>query len=194
MRDIEIIIQQQIEAVQAEGQDDPVLREVQKILYSTEVCHELSRINVALSLPVICRRALRFQSRLSTKKRPSNAYHITRTRTREVYTPATSQRISHLVIHLLPCAPTRRQDASCPQCDAVPVCAPDVSRTTFPFIPLTCSSQFSFTAATSSLCHRVHNVISSDRIVALSCWYLTIRLRLVHIMVPTCHRRRPLEV
>ncbi|KAI0747498.1 calponin homology domain-containing protein [Fomes fomentarius] len=36
LRDIEIIIQQQLEAVQAEGQDDPVLREVQKILYSTE--------------------------------------------------------------------------------------------------------------------------------------------------------------
>ncbi|KAI0691145.1 calponin homology domain-containing protein [Cerioporus squamosus] len=36
LRDIEIIVQQQLEALQVEGQDDPVLREIQKILYSTE--------------------------------------------------------------------------------------------------------------------------------------------------------------
>lgn len=37
LRDIEIIVQQQMEALQAEDKDDPLLREVQKILYSTEV-------------------------------------------------------------------------------------------------------------------------------------------------------------
>ena len=37
LRDIEIIIQQQLETLQAEDRDDPILRDVQKILYSTEV-------------------------------------------------------------------------------------------------------------------------------------------------------------
>lgn len=37
LRDIEIIVQQQIEALEADGKDDPLLRDVQKILYSTEV-------------------------------------------------------------------------------------------------------------------------------------------------------------
>ncbi|TBU55779.1 microtubule binding protein [Dichomitus squalens] len=36
LRDIEIIVQQQLETLQAEDRDDPILREVQKILYSTE--------------------------------------------------------------------------------------------------------------------------------------------------------------
>ncbi|KAI0738838.1 calponin homology domain-containing protein [Daedaleopsis nitida] len=36
LRDIEIIVQQQMEALLAEDKDDPILREVQKILYSTE--------------------------------------------------------------------------------------------------------------------------------------------------------------
>ncbi|PCH40456.1 hypothetical protein WOLCODRAFT_24114 [Wolfiporia cocos MD-104 SS10] len=36
LRDIEIIVQQQLEALEAEGKDDPLLRDVQKILYSTE--------------------------------------------------------------------------------------------------------------------------------------------------------------
>ncbi|KAI0687052.1 calponin homology domain-containing protein [Earliella scabrosa] len=36
LRDIEIIIQQQLETLEAEGKDDPLLRDVQKILYSTE--------------------------------------------------------------------------------------------------------------------------------------------------------------
>ena len=37
LRDIEIIIQQQLETLETEGKDDPLLRDVQKILYSTEV-------------------------------------------------------------------------------------------------------------------------------------------------------------
>ena len=38
LRDIEILVQQQLEVLQAEDKDDPVLRDIQKILYSTEVC------------------------------------------------------------------------------------------------------------------------------------------------------------
>ena len=37
LRDIEILVQQQLETLQAEEKDDPLLREIQKILYSTEV-------------------------------------------------------------------------------------------------------------------------------------------------------------
>ncbi|KAH8082446.1 calponin homology domain-containing protein [Cristinia sonorae] len=36
LRDIEILVQQQVEALEAEGKDDPLLRDIQKILYSTE--------------------------------------------------------------------------------------------------------------------------------------------------------------
>ncbi|KAF7968142.1 hypothetical protein HWV62_29953 [Athelia sp. TMB] len=36
LRDIEILAQQQVEALEAEGKDDETLREIQKILYSTE--------------------------------------------------------------------------------------------------------------------------------------------------------------
>ncbi|KAI0698103.1 calponin homology domain-containing protein [Cytidiella melzeri] len=36
LRDIEILAQQQMEVLESEGKDDPVLREIQKILYSTE--------------------------------------------------------------------------------------------------------------------------------------------------------------
>ncbi|GBE85460.1 Microtubule integrity protein [Sparassis crispa] len=36
LRDIEIIVGQQLETLEAEGKDDPLLRDVQKILYSTE--------------------------------------------------------------------------------------------------------------------------------------------------------------
>ncbi|KAM5541201.1 hypothetical protein V8D89_005130 [Ganoderma adspersum] len=36
LRDIEILVQQQLETLQAEEKDDPLLREIQKILYSTE--------------------------------------------------------------------------------------------------------------------------------------------------------------
>lgn len=39
LRDIEILAQQQIEVLEADGKDDETLREIQKILYSTEVCH-----------------------------------------------------------------------------------------------------------------------------------------------------------
>jgi RP/EB family microtubule-associated protein len=38
LRDIEILVQQQFEALEAIGKDDETLREIQKILYSTEVC------------------------------------------------------------------------------------------------------------------------------------------------------------
>jgi hypothetical protein len=37
LRDIEILTQQQMEHLESEGQDDVTLREIQKILYSTEV-------------------------------------------------------------------------------------------------------------------------------------------------------------
>jgi RP/EB family microtubule-associated protein len=37
LRDIEIIVQQQLEVLEAEGKDDDTLKDVQKILYSTEV-------------------------------------------------------------------------------------------------------------------------------------------------------------
>lgn len=32
------MVQQQLEVVEAEGKEDPTLRDIQKILYSTEVC------------------------------------------------------------------------------------------------------------------------------------------------------------
>lgn len=37
LRDIEILVQQQLEVLESEGKDDPVFRDIQKILYSTEV-------------------------------------------------------------------------------------------------------------------------------------------------------------
>lgn len=37
LRDIEILVQQQVEVLEGEGKDDNTLREIQKILYSTEV-------------------------------------------------------------------------------------------------------------------------------------------------------------
>ncbi|KIJ40516.1 hypothetical protein M422DRAFT_256478 [Sphaerobolus stellatus SS14] len=37
LRDIEILAQTQVEILEAEGKDDETLREIQKILYSTEV-------------------------------------------------------------------------------------------------------------------------------------------------------------
>jgi RP/EB family microtubule-associated protein len=37
LRDIEILVQQQVEVLEADGKDDFTLREIQKILYSTEV-------------------------------------------------------------------------------------------------------------------------------------------------------------
>ncbi|KAG5651459.1 hypothetical protein H0H81_008595 [Sphagnurus paluster] len=37
LRDIEILVQQQIEVLEGEGKDDQTLRDIQKILYSTEV-------------------------------------------------------------------------------------------------------------------------------------------------------------
>ena len=37
LRDIEILVQQQLEVLQAEDKDDVTLRDIQKILYSTEV-------------------------------------------------------------------------------------------------------------------------------------------------------------
>ncbi|KZT12240.1 microtubule binding protein [Laetiporus sulphureus 93-53] len=36
LRDIEILVQQQLETLEQEGKDDPLLRDIQKILYSTE--------------------------------------------------------------------------------------------------------------------------------------------------------------
>jgi len=40
LRDIEILAQQQIETLEADGKDDETLREIQKILYSTEASQE----------------------------------------------------------------------------------------------------------------------------------------------------------
>lgn len=37
LRDIEILVQQQMEVLEADGKDDQTLRDIQKILYSTEV-------------------------------------------------------------------------------------------------------------------------------------------------------------
>lgn len=37
LRDIEILVQQQLEVLEGAGSDDETLREIQKILYSTEV-------------------------------------------------------------------------------------------------------------------------------------------------------------
>ena len=37
LRDIEILVQQQLETLEGEGKDDVTLRDIQKILYSTEV-------------------------------------------------------------------------------------------------------------------------------------------------------------
>ena len=38
LRDIEILVQAQLEVLEGGGTDDETLREIQKILYSTEVC------------------------------------------------------------------------------------------------------------------------------------------------------------
>ena len=37
LRDIEILVQQQMEELEKAGKEDEVLKEIQKILYSTEV-------------------------------------------------------------------------------------------------------------------------------------------------------------
>jgi microtubule-associated protein, RP/EB family len=42
LRDIEILVQSQLDVLEAEGKEDEVLKEIQKILYSTEVGHLLS--------------------------------------------------------------------------------------------------------------------------------------------------------
>jgi hypothetical protein len=39
LRDIEILVQQQAEDLAKDGKEDATLSEIQKILYSTEVCH-----------------------------------------------------------------------------------------------------------------------------------------------------------
>lgn len=41
LRDIEILVQQQMETLESQGKDDETLKEIQKILYSTEVGHHL---------------------------------------------------------------------------------------------------------------------------------------------------------
>ncbi|OJT02164.1 Protein BIM1 [Trametes pubescens] len=46
LRDIEILVQQQMEVLQAEDKDDPVLRDIQKILYSTEDGFEVPEAGV----------------------------------------------------------------------------------------------------------------------------------------------------
>ncbi|KAJ7111459.1 calponin homology domain-containing protein [Mycena epipterygia] len=44
LRDIEILVQQKMELLEGAGQDDETLRDIQKILYSTEVCSVLSTV------------------------------------------------------------------------------------------------------------------------------------------------------
>ena len=41
LRDIEILVQAQLEPLEAEGKDDETLRAIQQILYSTEVRHPM---------------------------------------------------------------------------------------------------------------------------------------------------------
>jgi RP/EB family microtubule-associated protein len=48
LRDIEILAQQQIETLEADGKDDETLREIQKILYSTEDGFEVPEGGVAV--------------------------------------------------------------------------------------------------------------------------------------------------
>lgn len=49
LREIEILAQNQMEVLEAEGKDDQVLREIQKILYSTEVCSRFSPLIFAFT-------------------------------------------------------------------------------------------------------------------------------------------------
>ena len=77
MRDIEILVQQQLETLQAEEKDDPLLREIQKILYSTEVRHHPPRFPVIFAHSFIPRRrASRSRRAQSTRKRRSNHRNV----------------------------------------------------------------------------------------------------------------------
>ena len=51
LRDIEILVQQQMEVLEAAGKDDETLREIQKILYSTEVCTLIMVVDRLLIAP-----------------------------------------------------------------------------------------------------------------------------------------------
>ena len=72
LRDIEILVQQQLEVLQAEDKDDVTLRDIQKILYSTEVrdCdrYVLSRADICFRLS---RRASRCRKERSMRRRRS---------------------------------------------------------------------------------------------------------------------------
>lgn len=86
-------MQQQIEVLEGEGKDDVTLRDIQKILYSTEVrplslflsffvtfllfrCNDLT--SLVLSLSWLCRTGLKCQKqgRLSMRKKPFKYFHF----------------------------------------------------------------------------------------------------------------------
>lgn len=71
LRDIEILVQQQLEENEKVQVEDTTLLEIQKILYSTEVCIDPSFLWLSCT-QVRCRKASRFQKagRLWTKKKP----------------------------------------------------------------------------------------------------------------------------
>ena len=72
LRDIEILVQGQLEALEAEGKDDPLLRDIQKILYSTEVRSLLRWLILAIAHCSL-RRASRCRREVPwTKRRRSN--------------------------------------------------------------------------------------------------------------------------
>lgn len=76
LRDIEILVQQQVEALEAAGQDDNTLREIQRILYSTEVITRSPFIPLPLTehLPRMGSRFQKMPPRPlpSRKKKPSS--------------------------------------------------------------------------------------------------------------------------
>jgi EB1-like C-terminal motif len=75
LRDIEILVQQQLEVLEAQGNDDATLRDIQKILYSTEV--RILYNLVTPRLTVAFRRVLRYRKAESpplTKRKPSRVF------------------------------------------------------------------------------------------------------------------------
>jgi len=78
LRDIEILVQQQMEVVEAAGGEDITLKEIQKILYSTEVC-AMSKNYSLYSLSGCFRRdsrSLKPQGKWTRKKPSSRIYHL----------------------------------------------------------------------------------------------------------------------
>ena len=85
LRDIEILVQQQVEVLEGEGKDDHTLREIQKILYSTEVRNcDWSHSIIPLALitfSLIYRKDSRFpKPALPLTKRRRSKYYMTTSR------------------------------------------------------------------------------------------------------------------